>query len=192
MILMGARHFIEMPVGTMYLRINKSEKKDLLDIIKSFVNCPEVLYKSINYIINNLFFYGDCETSVSLERSEWTGHYTEDSCLDWQFGEFETTDDGDGDLISSPDETLYLVIDEDMIPDKAMYGIRTEIILSKEDVLRNRKLFISYYERPDSTIVCNKTNPVNDNVKNILLNKYKNSEIANVYLIYNKEVNEQL
>ena len=27
MILMGARHFIEMPVGTMYLRINKSEKK---------------------------------------------------------------------------------------------------------------------------------------------------------------------
>ena len=93
--------------------------------------------------------------------------------MDWQFGEFETTDDGDGDLISSPDETLYLVIDEDMIPDKAMYGIRTEIILSKEDVLRNRKLFISYYERPDSTIVCNKTNPVNDNVKNILLNKYK-------------------
>lgn len=102
--LMGARKFIDMPPGTLYVRYWLHSEKECFELIKQFESDPRRLTKDID----RLCIYQDNSASLILDGQE-------------QEEELTLTDiNVVGD--AGPEETLYAVFDLDDIPNPLIIG----------------------------------------------------------------------
>lgn len=125
--LMGARHFIDMPKGTIYLRLWENNEKELLNIIENFKN------DKLEIRWENVEIYGDNYGSMAFIHGE----------EDYIFY-YDANVVGDAD----PALTLYLVISEELVPNIVPicneYGELFNI--SRRDFFKARNKFLENFK----------------------------------------------
>lgn len=148
--LMGARHFIDLPKGTIYISFEPLDINKLKEVIIDFKD-------------NKLDFdWQDAEIYYNNSGS-WVF-----DCINYEDENSETLMDlvdinvvGDAD----PTKTLYLVFDDDYVPN---------------EILDYKKRFMSSLDEFD--IIDNKQDPNNDWARNELETTYKDNFFVNFYL----------
>lgn len=157
--LMGARHFIDMPKGTIYLRLWENNEKELLNIIENFKN------DKLEIRWENVEIYGDNYGSMAFIHDE----------KDYIFY-YDANVVGDAD----PALTLYLVIPEELVPNIVPicneYGELFNI--SRRDFFKARNKFLENFE---GLPIDNKLDKENDWARQILEKdeRYKNNYFVN-------------
>ena len=157
--LMGARHFIDMPKGTIYLRLWENNEKELLNIIENFKN------DKLEIRWENVEIYGDNYGSMAFIHDE----------KDYIFY-YDANVVGDAD----PALTLYLVISEELVPNIVPicneYGELFNI--SRRDFFKARNKFLENFE---GLPIDNKLDKENDWARQILEKdeRYKNNYFVN-------------
>lgn len=125
--LMGARHFIDMPKGTIYLRLWENNEKELLNIIENFKN------DKLEIRWENVEIYGDNYGSMAFMHDE----------EDYIFY-YDANVVGD----ASPKTTLYLIIPENFVPDtipiRDKYG--NQFNISKQDFFKTKNKFLDNFK----------------------------------------------
>lgn len=162
--LMGAKHFIDMPKGTIYLRFWEDTEEELFNVIENFKN------NKLEIDWENVEIYGNNFGSMAFNYSE----------EDYIFY-YDANVVGD----ACPANTLYLIIPEDLVPSNI--PIRdidgNEHNISKAEFSKSRKKFIEYFKDCE---IDNRLDKENDWARQILNKDYKNNSIVN--LIINNEV----
>ena len=157
--LMGARHFIDMPKGTIYLSIWGKNQKELLNIIENFKN------DKLEIRWENVEIYGDNYGSMAFIHGE----------EDYIFY-YDANVVGDAD----PALTLYLVISEELVPNIVPicneYGELFNI--SRRDFFKARNKLLENFE---GLPIDNKLDKENDWARQILEKdeRYKNNYFVN-------------
>jgi len=126
MYLLGAREFIKMPAGTFYEPYWKNTKEECLQIINKFKEEPKTFLD-----ITDLHVFGDNFGSMSF-----TGNKEDDYIF-----YYDANVVGD----ANPSTTLYLVLDENELPDIILinddeYNI---IQLTKDEIIKIKNNFIN-------------------------------------------------
>jgi len=126
MYLLGAREFIKMPTGTFYEPYWENTKEECLRIICQFKKEPTTFLN-----ITDLHVFGDNSGSMSF-----TGNKEDDYIF-----YYDANVVGDAD----PSTTLYLVLDENELPDIiSIYDDENNIIkLTKDEVIKIKNIFIN-------------------------------------------------
>lgn len=157
--LMGARHFIDMPKGTIYLSFWKDTEEELLNVIDDFKN------NKLKICWEDVEIYGDNSGSMAFMHDE----------KDYIFY-YDANVVGDAD----PALTLYLVISEELVPNIVPicneYGELFNI--SRRDFFKARNKFLENFE---GLPIDNKLDKENDWVRQILEKdeRYKNNYFVN-------------
>lgn len=149
LILLGARKFIDMPVGTIYIPISTNSSEQCFDIIDTFKMKPLDLLD-----FTDMEIYGDNSGSLTF--------ITPDADYEDYRHWYDANVVGD----ASPTTTLYLVLDESWLPDIGKYSedqtmytigsfsksveINPGITLTKEQVLQTRKEFMEMFASHDN------------------------------------------
>lgn len=165
--LMGARHFIDMPVGTMYFRLDGND-----NVKNIFKENP----KSLIDDFEDIEVYGNNNGSMALS---YINYEEEGTYLFY----YDANIVGD----ASPENTLYFVFDEDFLPneiilvEKYMYSGDKDFtivnhVITKAEFLEMRKEFIGYFDSLD-----NANNKENDWAR-AELDKHLTHPIINAYL----------
>lgn len=128
--LLGAREFIKMPAGTFYVQYWQNSKKECIDIIENFKKEPKSF---LELKVNDLEVFGDNSGSMTF------GGDIEDNYIFY----YDANVVGD----ASPATTLYLVIDEDELPDIIEFhnNERNTIQLKKNEVIKIKNIFLNDY-----------------------------------------------
>ena len=157
--LMGARHFIDMPKGTIYLRFWEDKQEELFNIIENFKNDKlEIDWEDVE-------IYGDNWGSMAFM-------YDEEDYIFY----YDANVVGDAD----PALTLYLVISEELVPNIVPicneYGELFNI--SRRDFFKARNKFLENFE---GLPIDNKLDKENDWARQILEKdeRYKNNYFVN-------------
>jgi hypothetical protein len=137
--LLGGKEFIKSEPGTFYIEFWEHSEKDCLKIIEVFKRNPKELLTKENLM--ELRVFGDNGGSMNFQ-SEEGGEEDEDFIYYWDANVI-----GD----ASPTTTLYLVLEEDELPEEITiekmhvdgYNIGYEK-LSKKRIIRIRNIFKEY------------------------------------------------
>ena len=126
LILTGAKRFIDMPKGTIYFEF-WTDRIKCENIIKTFESNPKDLlceFEDMHIYVNN-------DGSATFYNNE----EDEDSPIFY----YDANIVGD----ASPTETLYLVFNEDIIPEKVeINGRDNKIVLTKQQILNYKDKFL--------------------------------------------------
>lgn len=151
LMLLGARKFIDMPVGTIYVPLIMNSSEECFDAINTFKTKPTDLLD-----LTSMEIYGDNSGSLTFITPD---HDADDK--DYKHW-YDANVVGD----ASPTTTLYLVLDESWIPEIGKYSedqewhtvgitpkiteVVTGITLTKEQVLQARKEFMDMFTSHDN------------------------------------------
>jgi len=126
--LLGAREFIKMPTGTFYVQYWENTIEECLQIIDKFKKHPN---KFLNIQPDDLHVFGDNSGSMSFSGDK------EENYIFY----YDANVVGD----ACPSTTLYLVIDENELPDEiSTYDSKDNIVkISKEDIIKIRNIFVN-------------------------------------------------
>jgi len=168
--LLGAKEFIKSKPGTFYFSFWKNTEEECFKIIEQFNKDP----KSLLNEEDELEVYGNNSFSMSFRSGRF----------DWDTG-IMSKSENDEDFIfcwdanvigdASPLTTLYLVLEEDELPEfiiavNSFY--ENPVKLSKDRILRIRNLFVKKY--------CSEIEELSDWIKEAIKEYSKESEIFNV------------
>ena len=142
--LMGARHFVDLPKGTIYIRFEPLDVNELEEVITDFKN------NKLSFDWEDVEIYYDNSGSCILDEDGRT-------LLDL----VDVNVVGD----ARPTETLYLVFDDNCVPN---------------EILDNKNRFMSSLDEFD--IIDNKQDPSNDWARKELETTYKDNFFVNFYL----------
>lgn len=125
--LLGAREFIKMPTGTFYVDYWKNSESECIQIIEKF---KDSLKEFLNIKPDDLHVFGDNSGSMMFDGKE----------DDYMFY-YDANVVGD----AGPSTTLYLVINEDELPNEIeLRGCDDCIVkLSKKDIIEIRDIFVN-------------------------------------------------
>ena len=162
--LLGAKHFLDMPKGTFFIPYWCDSLDECEDIINKFVTSKLV----IGY--EDLHIYGDNTGSMSFNKDEEDYIYY-----------YDINVVGD----ACPETTIYLILDEDEIPQSIMFEPPTfydeGLHLNKGQILRTRHQFLKIFNE------LNNKNEPNNEYARIYLNKHENEhKIYNLCLVSTK------
>lgn len=171
--LLGAKEFIKSKPGTFYIRFWKNSEDKCFKIIEQFKEDPKSLLNEEDEL-DELEVYGNNSYSMSFRSG----------VFDWDT-EIMSKSENDEDFIfcwdanvigdANPLYTLYLVLEEDELPEfiiavSSFYG--NPVKLSKDRILRIRNLFVKEY--------CSEIEELSDWIKEVIKEYSKESEIFNV------------
>jgi len=171
--LLGAKEFIKSKPGTFYFRLWKNAEDECFKIIEQFKEDPKSLLNEENEE-NELEVYGNNSYSMSFRSG----------VFDWDT-DIMSKSENDEDFIfcwdanvigdAGPLTTLYLVLEEDELPEfiiavNSFY--ENPVKLSKDRILRIRNLFVKEY--------CSEIEELSDWIKEAIKEYSKESEIFNV------------
>jgi len=123
--LLGANNFIKMPTGTFYVQYWLDTQKECMEIVREFLKSPDEFLKNR---IFDLEVFGGNSGSMMFDDSE----------EDYVFY-YDANVVGD----ASPSTTLYLVIEEDELPDEIVFnGNSGRFKLSKKEVIDIKNYFV--------------------------------------------------
>ena len=129
--LLGANNFIKMPTGTFYVQYWLETQKECIELVKNFLKSPDEFLKNG---IKDLEVFGDNSGSMMLDDSEedYVWHYDANVVGD-----------------ASPSTTLYLVVEEDELPEEIVFnGNSGRFKLSKKEVVDIKNYFIENVHEP--------------------------------------------
>ena len=132
--LLGAREFIKMPTGTFYLEYWRNTTEECCQIIDKFKKDPK---NFLNINPDELHIFGTNSSSMMFsgdKEDNYIFHYDANVVGD-----------------ACPSTTLYLIIDENELPNEILiyddeYNI---VILSKDEVIRIKNIFINYVDKSE-------------------------------------------
>lgn len=157
--LMGARHFIDMPKGTIYLSFWKDTEEELLNVIDDFKN------NKLKICWEDVEIYGDNSGSMAFMHDE----------EDYIFY-YDANVVGD----ASPNNTLYLIIPEDFVPNTIPIRDKdgNQFNISKQDFFKTKNKFLDNFK---DLPIDNKLDKENDWARQILEKdeRYKNNYFVN-------------
>lgn len=132
--LMGARRFIDMPTGTLYISLWKNSTSDCIDLIEEFMKDPK---EFLDY--SDMEVYGDNGGSMGFSQDD------EDHIF-----YYDANVVGD----ASPTHTLYVVLDANVIPDSIEFpnleNMDEHFTLTREEILEIRNKFMGFFDSLDN------------------------------------------
>jgi len=126
--LLGAREFIKMPAGIFYMKYWENSKEECIQIIEEFKKDPKSF---LEIEADDLEVFGDNSGSMMFSGNK------EDNYIFY----YDANVVGD----ANPSTTLYLVIDENELPDEIpVNDDEGNIIqLSKDEIIRIKNIFVN-------------------------------------------------
>ncbi len=147
--LLGGKEFIKSNPGTFYIRFWEKTEKDCFEIIEQFKRDPNLLLNEtlLNEEKEDLEVYGDNSYSMSFSSGGFdydTGIMSKSENDENFISCWDANVIGD----ACPKTTLYLILEEDELPEFIIAKddhLENPIKLSKERILRIRDLFVKKY-----------------------------------------------
>lgn len=181
--LMGARKFLDMPKGTIYHQFWMDNSKECLKLIEEFNKNPKEYFSNLGLILH---IYGNNRGSMALRGPVDDDSYEPietDSIEDYLFY-YDANVVGD----ASPNDTLYLVIEESLLPDiiEFEYGSVT-----KDEFLQLRNIFLEFDDFKEHGID-NIEDPANEWARDELYNDdyYKNNPLLDTDITVTIELDQ--
>lgn len=155
LMLVGAKHFLDLPKGTIYERFWEDDEEDLLKIIEYFKN------DKLEIAWNDIEIYGNNGGSMAIDTKEDNYIYYYDANVV-----------GD----AYPPDTLYLVIDEERLPKEIEINDK---VFTKQDILKIKEKFLTFFDENEP--IDNKLDKTNEWARDCLNNEepYKDNYFVN-------------
>ena len=185
--LMGARKFLDMPKGTIYYVLWKGSREDCFKEINGFNKSPKEHFLSLD--INKIHVYGNNRGSMCLHQPIDEENYEpiEVNNLEDYIFYYDVNVVGD----ASPNTTLYIVIEESLLPDFIEFNCGDiAYSISKDEFLLLRDVFVGF-DTFKLYGIDNTKDPANEWARDTLYNDdyYKDNPLLDTDITVNIEIN---